>query len=141
MSNKLILKIRTHYFFDGIINVKDVDSNVLKIDKKFYKNIDIYYIGYITMKDPDYVKVNNVNPLYLIIDEVDEYVEESNENKYLTFASTDENIRVLKKYAELWNKTKYLIKTINSGKEGKYGKDSMKIKFNSDDNLPLNKIL
>ena len=93
------------------------------------------------MKDPDYVKINNVNPLYLIINEVDEYVEESNENKYLTFASKDESIRVLKKYAELWNKAKYLIKTINSGKEGEYGKDSMKIKFNSDDNLPLNKIL
>ena len=40
---------------------------MIKIDKKSYKNIRIYYIGYITMKDSDHVKINNVNPLYLII--------------------------------------------------------------------------
>ena len=41
------------------------------------------------MKDSDYIKVNSVNPLYLIIGEVDRYIEEKNENKYLNFASTD----------------------------------------------------
>ena len=45
-----------------MINIKDFDSNLLKIDKKSYKNIDIYYIGYITMKDFDYVRINSVNP-------------------------------------------------------------------------------
>ena len=55
------IKYRTYYFFDEIINIKDFDSNLLKIDKKSYKNIDIYYIGYITMKDFDYVKVNSVS--------------------------------------------------------------------------------
>ena len=55
------IKNRTYYFFDDIINIKDFDSNLLKIDKKSYKNIDIYYIGYITMKDFDYVKVNSVS--------------------------------------------------------------------------------
>ena len=65
------IKNRTHYFFDDIINIKNFDPNLLKIDKKSYKNIDIYYIGYITMKDSDYVKINSVNPLYLIIDETD----------------------------------------------------------------------
>ena len=55
------IKYRTYYFFDDIINIKDFDSNLLKIDKKSYKNIDIYYIGYITMKDFDYVKVNSVS--------------------------------------------------------------------------------
>ena len=44
------IKNRTYYFFDYIININDFDSNILKIDKNSYKNIDIYYTGYITMK-------------------------------------------------------------------------------------------
>ena len=42
---------RTYYFFNGMINIKNFDSNLLKIDKTSYKNIDIYYIGDITMKN------------------------------------------------------------------------------------------
>ena len=69
------IKNRTYYFLDDMINIKDFDPNLLKIDKKSYKNIDIYYIGYITMKDSDYVKIKLVNPLYLIISEVDGHIE------------------------------------------------------------------
>ena len=72
------IKNRKYYFFDDMINIKDFDSSILKIDQKSYKNIDIYYIGYITMKDSDYVKINSVNPLYLIIGEIDRYIEEKN---------------------------------------------------------------
>ena len=60
------IKYRTYYFFDDMINIKDFDSNLLKIDKKLYKNSDIYYIGYVTMKDSDYVIINSVNPLYVL---------------------------------------------------------------------------
>ena len=70
------IKNRTYYFFDDIINVKNFDPGLVKTDKRSYKNIDIYYIGYSTMKDYDYVKVNSVNPLLLSISEVDEYIEE-----------------------------------------------------------------
>ena len=58
-----------------MINIKDFDSSLLKIDKKSYKNIDIYYIRYVTMKDFDYVKINSVNPLYIIVGEAFGYVE------------------------------------------------------------------
>ena len=78
-------------------------------------------------------------------------MEESNGSKYLVFDSTelhsagvhsaDENKEVLKKYRELWDGIKNEIETINGGKKGEYGKDFMKIKFNTDDNLPLNKPL
>ena len=68
---KINIKNRTYYFFDDMINIANFDPNLLKIDKKSYKNIDISYIGYITMKNSDYVKINTVNPLYLIIDQVD----------------------------------------------------------------------
>ena len=44
------IKNRTYYFFNDTINIEDFDSNLLKIDKTSYKNIDIYYIGYITIK-------------------------------------------------------------------------------------------
>ena len=70
------MKHRTYYFSDEMINIKDFDSDLLKIDKRSYKYIDIYYIGYITMKDSDYVKTNSVNPLYLIIDKADGCIEE-----------------------------------------------------------------
>ena len=47
------IKNRTYYFYNDMINLKDFKSNLLKIDKKSYKNIDIYYIGYITIKKID----------------------------------------------------------------------------------------
>ena len=97
------------------------------------------------MKGSDYVKINNVNPLNLIIDKVDGFIEEKNRNKFLTLVSADKNKKVLIKYTELWNKIKNLIKSNSIDaiplKQVSTKKDFMKIKFNSDDNLPLNKIL
>ena len=65
------IKNRTYYFFNHEINIKDSDSNLLKIDKKSYKNIGIYYIGYLTIKDFDHVRLNSVNPLYIITGKTD----------------------------------------------------------------------
>ena len=76
----------------------------------------------------------------MIIGKEDGYIEEKNGNKYLNFASTDKNKEVLKKYTEVWDGIKSQIKTIDI-KPSEYKKDSMKIKFNSDDKLPLNKLL
>ena len=135
------IKNCSYYFFNDMINVKEFDSSLLKIDKKSYKNIGIYCIGYITMKYSDPVKINSVNPLYLVIGEIDGYIEELNGNKHLTFTSTDKNKKVLKKYTKLWDEIKYHTQTINVGKSGEYEKDYMKIKFSSDDDLPLSKIL
>ena len=75
--------------------------------------------------------------MYFIIGEVDGYIEENNGNKYLIFASKDKKKEVLTKYMELWDGIKNLIEKIDH-KPGEYGKDFMKTKFNSDDNLPLN---
>ena len=123
------IKNQTYYFFDDIINIKDFDSILLKIDKESNKSIDIYYIGYIPMKDSNYVKINSVNNFYLIIGKVDGYIEEKNRNKYLIFASTDKNKEVLTKYTNFWDEIKYLIKTIRCGEPSDYGKDFMKIKI------------
>ena len=75
-----------------MIYIENFDSQLLKIDTKSYKNIDIYYIGYITIKDFDYVRINNVNPLYLIIGKADGYTEEKNWNKYLQIKTNTNNI-------------------------------------------------
>ena len=125
-----------------MINIEDFDSGLLKIDKKSFKNIDIYYIGNITIKKiDDWDNIHSVNPLYLIIGKVDGFIEEKNGSKYLVFDFTDKNKEVLAKYTELWDGIKNEIETINGGKEGEYGKDFMKIKFDTDYNLPLNKQL
>ena len=90
------IKNRTYYFFDNIIGIKIFDPNLLKIDRKSYKNINIYYIGYATIKDSDSVKIYSVNPLYLTIGKIDGLIEEKNGDKYLDFASnTDKNKEVL----------------------------------------------
>ena len=114
---------------------------MLKIDKKSYKNIGIYNTGYITIKKiDDYKNIHSANPLYLFIDHANGYIEEKGVNRYLVFDSTDENKELLKKYNNVFNGIRDKIKEINRG-ECDYEKDYMKIKFNSDDNLPLNKPL
>ena len=73
MSNKvkdISIKNYTYYFLDDIINIKNFDSNNIKVDEKSYKNVLTYYMGYVTIKDSKYVKINSVNPLYLIVNQV-----------------------------------------------------------------------
>ena len=98
------IKNRIYCFFDVMINVKNFDSDLLKIDKNSYKNIDIWYIGYIKMKTLGYVIIYSVNPLYFINDKVDGYLKENNGNKYLIFAS----IGKTKKY---WQNTQNVKKS------------------------------
>ena len=66
-------KTRTFYFFNGIITIENVDPHDIKIDKKLFKNILIYYVFYVTL--------SSMKPLYLTINNANEYIEESNRNK------------------------------------------------------------
>ena len=86
------------------------------------------------------MNINSVNPLYLGITHSNGYIEEKGVNKYLVFDSTGENKELLKKYNDVFNGIRDKIKEINSN-ECDHEKDYMKIKFNSDDDLPLNKSL
>ena len=70
------IKNWTYNFFDDMINITNFDPKLLKVDKKPYKKTDIYYIRYITIKDSDYVKINSVNSLYLVINEIDRHFAE-----------------------------------------------------------------
>ena len=138
-TKQLNIKNRTYYFWNDLIDLKNFDPKLLKLDKKSSIGVNIYYIGYVTKK-PEY-SIDSANPLYLLIDKIDGFIEEKEGDKYLNIALTDSNSEVLKKYEEVWRGIRDQIKKINDGKLGEYGKDYMKIKFNSDDNLPLNKIL
>ena len=78
-TKQLNIKNRTYYFYNDLINLKDFDPSLLKLDKKFFNDISMYYIGYVTKK-PEY-DIKSVNPLYLLIGELDGYVEEKEGNK------------------------------------------------------------
>ena len=78
--------------------------------------------------------------MYLLIDHASGYIEEKGVNRHFVFDSTDENKELLKKYNDVWNGIKNKIKEVSSS-DCDYEKDYMKIKFNSEDNLPLNKPL
>ena len=93
------------------------------------------------MKSINHVSIDSENPPYLIFNNVDGYIEESNGDKYFIFASTHKNKRVLKNYTKLWDEIKNQIKTINNGEPMECKKDFMKIKLESDDDLPLGKLL
>ena len=139
VTKQLNIKNRTYYLYNDLINIKDFDSRLLQLDKKTSMNLGIYYIGYVTKK-PEY-EVDSVNPLYLMINRIDGFIEDKNGDKYLNIASTDRNSEVLKKYSEVWNGIKDCTEKINNSELGEYDKDYMKIKSNSDDDIPLNKQL
>ena len=92
------IKNRTYYFYNDIIYLESFKSNLLKLDKKSYRDIGIYNIGYITIKKiGDYENIYSANPLYLRIAHANGYIEEKGVNKYLIFDSIDENKELLKK--------------------------------------------
>ena len=136
------IKNRTYYYFyNGIINIETFDSNMLKLDKKTYKNLDIYNIGYVTVKKiGSGYDINSVNPLYLRINNGNRYIEKKDSNRYLVFDLTDKNKELLKKYSDVFNRIMGKIREIDDTWL-EYSKDYMKIRFTSDNNFPLNKTL
>ena len=85
------IKNRTYYFYNDMINIKSFEPNLLKIDRKSYKNIGIYNIGYITIKKiDDCENIYSVSLLHLLINHENGYIEEKGVNKYLIFDSADE---------------------------------------------------
>ena len=111
------IKIKSAYhYFEGIVNIKDFHSNILEVNKKSYKDINIYYIGYITVKTfSDCKNIHSVNPFYLIIYSATGHFKEKNGEKYLVLYLTE-------KYEEVFSGIISEIKTLNSRKELFYEK-------------------
>ena len=93
------IKIRMYYFLDDMISFKNLDLSKIRIVENSFKNIFIYYIGYMI--------TTSVKPLYLIINKINGYSRENNGNKYLTLFPTDESKDTLKRYEELWSKSTF----------------------------------
>ena len=117
-----------YYYFDDMVNIEGFHSDLLEIDKKLHKDIDIYYIGYIA------IKKFGVNPLHLIIHSTTGYFKEKSEEKDLIIDS-------IEKYEEVFSGIRSEIKTLNVGKELFYEKKYSRIGVDTDDGLPLNKQL
>ena len=81
------------------------------------------------IKDSKYVNINSVNPLYLIFRKVNGFFEEINGNKYLTLVPTNESKEKIKKYKELRNKIREVIRSLT--KNSDYDEKFMKIKITS----------
>ena len=129
------IKSETCYFFDDMINIKNFHSNLLKIDKKLYKGIEIYYIGYITIeKFGDCEIMDSVNKWYLIIHSTTGHFKDKNNEKYIILDSTD-------KHEEVLSGIRSEIKPLNGGKELFYTENYARIGIKTDDDLPLNKPL
>ena len=102
-------KNRTYYFYSDQISLKDFDARLLKFDKENYKEIDIYYIGYVTVKKiANCNNINSINTLYLIINEMSGHFEEKNEDKNLVLDDVDEKKmkfqRNMKKFGKVFKK-------------------------------------
>ena len=107
---------------------------------KSHTKIFLFTVEHVMVNDLRYVKIVSVNPLSLIIYGINGYIKESNRNKYLVLVPTDESKGTLKKFEELWKKVRDLIRSKPSNSDD-YDETYMKIKFDSDNDLPLKKTL
>ena len=136
------IKNRTYYFYNDQINLKDFDARLLKVDKKDYNEIDIYYIGYVTVKKiANCNNINSVNPLYLMIDKMIGHFEEKRGNKYLILDDVDQNKKFWRNMKKFGRVLKKKLKPLMVAKKIEYDKDLKKIKFQSNEDLPLNKTI
>ena len=139
-AKEIDIKNHTYYSFDDMINTKNLDPNKIKIHNKSNKNILIYHFAYLLVKALSSTVINSTNPLHLYINKINGYIEESNGNNYLIPVPTDESKDRLKKYEEHWNKIIDLIISITNNSDN-YDEKYMKMKFDSDNHLPLKKLL
>ena len=94
VTKQLNIKNRTYYFWNDLTNIRDCNTNLLKLDKKSSMGVNIYYIGHVTKKAE--CNIDSVNLLYFLVDGNDGFIEEENGSKYLNIALKEDNNEVLK---------------------------------------------
>ena len=130
---------KTYYFYNDLINALNFEPINLKFDKKIWKDIDIYYIGYVGKNKPEDWKVKNVNPLYLMTNKVFCTVGEENGIKYLKIEKTHCD-PILNKWNQIFDTIKHNIKKVSNEEVG-FNDGFNKIKFISDDSLSQDKLV
>ena len=129
------IKNRQDYLFNGnmIVNIKDFDTNLLKINKLSYKGVfslNIYFIKYISTKNLNHMGVNHDKDfLCLFLDDLDGYIKEDDGIKHLVFTPAEKNKEALKNYKNFWEEIKRQIESINDDETIEYRKDFLKSKF------------
>ena len=123
------IKNRTYYFYNDIIDLDEFDGSKIKVDKKYFNDIDIYYLGYEHKKKISECDViNSVNPLYLrIVDMKGQFEKGKDDAWYLVISDKDD---VYKKLVDIFESIKNKI-TEKTWDVVQYDKDYMKIKFES----------
>ena len=131
------IKNRTYYFYNDIINLDEFDGSKIKVDKKDFNDIDIYYLGYEHKKKISECNViNSVNPLYLKITDMKGQFEKGKDDAwYLVISDKDD---VYKKLVDIFESIKNKI-TEKTWDAAEYDKDCIKIKFESNNILPASK--
>ena len=131
------IKNRTYYFYNDIFNLVEFDGSKIKVDKKDFNNIDIYYLGYEHKKKISECNViNGVNPLYLRIINMNGQFEKGKDDAwYLIISDKDD---VYKKLIDIFESIKNKI-TEKTWEVVEYDDDYMKIEFESNNILPLGK--
>ena len=139
-TKQVNIKNRTYYFYNDIIDLDEFDGSKIKIDKKFFNDIGIYYLGYeYKKKITECNEINSVNPLYLrILDMKGQFKKVKGDNVWYLIIFGDAD--VLRKFANIWKSIRAKVAE-NTGGIVQYDKDYMKIKFESNDNLPIDNIV
>ena len=134
------IKNRTYYFYNDLIGLDEFNGSKIKVDRKNFNDIDVYYLGYEYMKKiTECNEINSVNPLYWRIIDMKGQLKKGKSNNvwYLViFGDAD----VLRKFANIWESIRAKIEE-NTGRIVQYDRDYMKIKFKSNDNLPTDYIV
>ena len=123
----LNIKNNNPYLFAKLVNILDFNPKKLNIQKEGTDQIGIYYIGY------------EKNPFYLVIDDLKDYLEENEDNKYLKMIFTSKSQKMM--YMRIWEEIKKVINEVADNKLGNSSKDYSVIMFDSDDILPLNSMI
>ena len=134
---KINIKNRTYYFYNDIIDLDEFDESKIKVDKKDFNDIDIYYLGYEHKKKISECNViKSVNPLYLrIVDIKGQFEKGKDDAWYLVISDKDD---VYKKLVDILESIKNKI-TEKTWDALEYDKDYMKIKFESNNIFPTDK--
>ena len=134
------IKNQSCYFYNDIIDFDDFDESKIKIDKRGINDIDIYYLGYeYKKKHTEGNVINSINPCYLRIRDMrGQFKKGKDDNVWCLIIFGDADI--LRKFANIWKSIRASIEE-NTDDIVQYDKDYMKIKFESNDNLPTDNII
>ena len=111
-TKQLNIKNKTYYFYNDLINITNFEASNLKLDKK-HQWVLIFITLFVYVDKKSEWGVDSVNPLYLMINRIDGFVEEKNSNKYINISDTSRNNEIFTKYNQVFNGIKYHIKKIN----------------------------